>query len=137
MKKAFKMVMVAVFLMVAVFAFSGTVKASTKQDKTIVRNYCKRMYKGCKIRFIMGEKLTEKKLTTRAGKNIVYVEVLKTVSYGNYGLCKSADKDLDGDYIKYTQKQRKGKIITVYCVYSPYNNYIDDVTAVVHSGTIR
>lgn len=137
MKKAFKMVMVAIFLMVAVFAFSGTVKASTRQDKRIVRNYCNRMYKGCKVCFIRGEKLTEKKLTHRAGKKIVYVEVLKIVSYGDYGLCKSKNIDLDGDYIRYTKRQQKGKTITVYCVYSPYNNYIDDVTAVVYSGTIR
>lgn len=110
-----------------------SVKAKSKNIR-LVNNYIRHNYdlKAYKVKYIKSTKLTYKMIRSRAGKNIIYVEVCKSVSKGNkHGL-------QDGKYyIAYNKNVVKGKRVTSYCVWNPCNNYCDDVTTVVDNGKIR
>lgn len=82
------------------------------------------------IKIVQCGKLTEKMLTHRKGKNIIYIEVITGQVINN---------KLDGEiinkgtffhsYISYKDVEgaRKGSRIITYCIYNPYTNYEDDV----------
>lgn len=82
------------------------------------------------IKIVDSKKLTYKMLSTRKGKNIIYIERVKG---------KVLNKKLDGkitnprkgygDYISYRRVKdvRKGDTVITYFVYNPDNNADDDV----------
>ena len=104
------------------------------KDLYLTHRYIEKHYKGCStVKFIKeGKQWQNIKLKTRRGKHIVYIEVIKSVSRGDWGRTTKYDS-----YIKYNKPVRKGKKVTSYCIYNPNCNYYDDVTAVIDNGMIR
>lgn len=103
------------------------------KDLYLTYRYIEKHYKGCSIKFIKeGKQWQNIKLKTRKGKQVVYVEKIKSTSYGRWGRTTKY-----GCYIKYNKPVRKGKKVTSYCIYNPNTNYYDDVTAVIDNGMIR
>lgn len=74
--------------------------------------------------------LTEEMLTTRAERNVMYIERIigKVTDNEKNGTVLNPPVD-GGYYISYASVKgaRKGDIIVTYCVYNPYSNYDDDV----------
>ena len=71
-------------------------------------------------------------MTHRTEVKYVYVEIIKSHSNGGkYGTT------IDGYTIAYNKELPKGIEVISYCIYSPFNNYCDDVTAVVDNNMIR
>ena len=74
--------------------------------------------------------LTEKMLTTRKEKNIMYIERIigKVTDNEKNGKVLNPPED-GGYYISYASVAdvRKGDTIITYCVYNPFSNYDDDV----------
>ena len=103
------------------------------KDLYLTYRYIEKHYKGCSIKFIKeGKQWQNIKLKTRKGKDIVYIEVIKSVSRGRWGRTTKY-----GSYIKYNKSVRKGEKVTSYCIYNPNTNWYDDVTAVIDNGMIR
>lgn len=127
MKKIITLVTVIAIVMTA----AAPVNAASRSDKQLVKAFCQKHYKGCKVKYIASKNLTAKKLTSRKGKKIVIVEVVKTTSQGWSGLTK------EGHYIAYNKKAKKGKAVTSYIIYNPKSNHVDDTAAVVDNQRIR
>lgn len=118
-----------------------TVEVSAKSltDKQIVKEYCKRHYKGYKIKYFT--KWNDKVMSHRANKKVVYVQIEQSISSGK--------KDLRNNrywgYVKgqhyyktwYNKKVKKGKTVKSYYIYNPKNNYCDDIVAVVDNKILR
>lgn len=103
------------------------------KDLYLTYRYIEKHYKGCSIKFIKeGKQWQNIKLKTRKGKNIVYIEVIKSVSRGGWGRTTKY-----GCYIKYNKPVHKGNKVTSYCIYNPDTNFWDDVTVVIDNGIIR
>lgn len=104
-------------------------------SKRLATTYAKANYKGCKIKFI-GQVDTKKewrKIEHRKGKKIVYIEKCVSKSSGKrYGYTIKGHY-----YIAYNKKVKKGKKVTSYFVYNPYNNYADGIDAAVDNKMIR
>lgn len=133
-----KRIIALVILMVFVIGCAPCM-AKSSSDKVIVKAYCEKHYKGYKIQYFT--KWNEKKMTHRANKKIVYVQIEKSISSGK----KDSRNDMYWGYIKgqsyyrtwYNTKVRKGKGVVSYYIYNPYNNYEDDIVAVVDNKRIR
>lgn len=82
------------------------------------------------VKVIDCNNLTEKMLTTRAGRNVMYIERIigKVTDNAKNGKILNPPDD-GGYYISYASVEdaRKGDLIITYCVYNPYSNYEDDV----------
>ena len=103
------------------------------KDLYLTYRYTEKHYKNCTVKFIKeGKQWQNIKLKTRKGKHIVYVEIIDSISCGNWGLTTKYDC-----YIKYNKPVHKGKKVTSYCIYNPNTNWYDDVTAVIDNGMIR
>ena len=112
-----------------IFAFMLLVFVSTI-SKPLTLTAATKTNKFPKIKIVQCGKLTEKMLTHRKGKNIIYIEVITGQVINN---------KLDGEitnkgtffhsYISYKDVEgaRKGSRIITYCIYNPYTNYEDDV----------
>ena len=111
---------------------SGTVK---KSDKAIVREYARKHFPGYEIRIRPAEKLTDQELESRAGRRVVYVEYLKTVSRGRYGKVIKRGP-FYGRRVNYAKREKRGRKVTVYLIYNPRTAATDDVLAIVNSGAI-
>lgn len=106
--------------------------AKENREVRMVKQYCKNHYNSNhKVKFISSKNLSIKKLKARKKKRIIYVEVVKSISHGKYGI------DANGYYIAYNKKVKKGKKVKSYCIYNPKTNYFDDVIAVIDNGKIR
>lgn len=74
--------------------------------------------------------LTEEMLTTRAERNVMYIERIIGKVTDNAKNGKVLNPPVDGGYyISYASVEdaRKGDTIITYCVYNPFSNYDDDV----------
>lgn len=74
--------------------------------------------------------LTEEMLTTRAERNVMYIERIIGKVTDNAKNGKVLNPPVDGGYyISYASVEdaRKGDTIITYCVYNPYSNWDDDV----------
>lgn len=74
--------------------------------------------------------LTEEMLTTRAERNVMYIERIIGKVTDNAKNGKVLNPPVDGGYyISYASVEdaRKGYTIITYCVYNPYSNWDDDV----------
>ena len=125
MMKITVMIILAVVLMLACSA----VQVHGATNKRLVKNYCHKNYPECTIKYF--KNYNPDIMENRANKSVVYVEVIKSKSCGKYGRTK------EGYRIAYNKKVRKNKKVTSYCIYNPYNNYCDDVVAVVDNRRIR
>lgn len=105
------------------------VNAKSPSDRQIVKEYCRKHYKGYTIRYFT--KWNDKVMSHRANRKIVYVEKMISYSKGKYGYTK------EGYYIKYNKRVKKGKKVISYCIYNPKNNSCDDVVAVVDNKILR
>lgn len=131
MKKLIVILITAIITLNFVPAYSTPAKDN--KDVKLVKQYCKKHYnlKKYKVVFIEEKNLSTKRLKSRKKKKIIYVEIIKSKSYGKYGLTKS------GHYVAYNKRVKKGKRVTSYCIYDPRTKYEDDVVAVVDNGKIR
>lgn len=104
------------------------VDAHKLSDRRLVRDWCRKHFRGYKIKFVDGNKFNFQK---RKSKRFVYVERIVSRSKGRYGLTA------DGGYIRYNVKVSKGKRVVSYAIWNPRNNVEDDVIAVVDNGILR
>lgn len=110
------------------------VKVSHNKDGYTARVYNNNMYAGKfhfdrkpVVKYISTDSLTCRKLTHRKNR-VLYIEVITgTVTNSRKG--GRIDTRSKYNYISYKNVPwaRKGARIRTYCVYSPYNNYEDDV----------
>ena len=108
--------------------FKGKRVVDCVTDRQLVKRYCKKHFRGYKIKFVDGNKFNFQK---RKSKRFVYVERIVSRSKGRYGLTA------DGGYIRYNMKVKRGKRVVSYAIWNPRNNIEDDVVAVVDNGIIR
>ena len=82
------------------------------------------------VKVIDCNNLTEKMLTTRAERNVMYIERIigKVTDNAKNGKILNPPDD-GGYYISYASVEdaRQGDLIITYCVYNPYSNWEDDV----------
>lgn len=113
--------------------------AKAPTDKQIVKDYCSQHYPSMKIKYFT--KWNDKTMLHRKGKNVVYVQIEKSVSSGK----KDNRNGMYWGYIKgqhfyktwYNAKIKKGKTVTSYYIFNPYTNYEDDIVAVIDNKKIR
>lgn len=119
---------IILIIIVAVFAFGNMslAKASTKSDLKIAKNWAKSHYNE-PIKVVNDFKVPEKR------KGTVYIEKLHTKSDGG----RNGHTIKGNYYVKYPKKVKKGKKVTMYCVWNPKNNSCDDVVAVICLGIIK
>lgn len=103
-----------------------------KTNLQLVKETCENEYNNSKIKFIYGySEKVENIILNRANQNYVVVEIIISKSCGNYGFTK------EGYYITYNENVPVNEIVTSFCIYNPYTNYIDDVTFVVDNQKVR
>ena len=136
MKK--KTITIILLVITIIMSMNVTVNAKTS-DYQIVKSYCKTHYPNCKI--VLLKSYNAKKIEHRKGKNIVYVELCKSVSSGKKDSCNGRYWGyIKGDNFYrcwYNTKVKKGKTVKQYWIYNPYTNYEDDIVAVVDNKKIR
>lgn len=127
-KKRFFTIFIGVIIIFSLFTTVSEAKTRVT-DYGLIKKYCHSRYYGYKIKMV---NFNDKRLQNRKGKKIVYVEKIISTSKGNgYGTIK-------GKWIiAYNKKVKKGKRVVSYCIYSPLNNYCDDVVAVIDNNKIR
>ena len=134
MKRIIALVMLIVFVIGCVPCM-----AKSPSDKAIVKAYCQTHYNGYKIKYFT--KWNEEKMSHKANKKVVYVQIEKSVSSGKI----DERNNMYWGYIKgqnyyktwYNTKVKKGKEVTSYYIFNPYTNYEDDIVAVVDNKKIR
>ena len=141
MKKGYIVTWVLLMSMfIGILAVDTTcVDARSMTDRQIVKAYCETHYKNCRIEYFT--KWNTKKMTHRANKNVVYVQIEKSVSSGR----KDSRNGRYWGYIKgqhyyktwYNKKVKKGKTVKSYYIYNPHTNYEDDIVAVVDNKSLR
>lgn len=126
--------------LIIVFMFSCSMCfAETSSNKQIVQNYCSAHYPKMKVKYFT--KWNENMITHRTDKNVVYVQIEKSISSGK----KDSRNGRYWGYVKgqryyktwYNKKVKKGKTVTSYYIYNPYTNYTDDIIAVIDNKKIR
>ena len=130
----FKKVVFLAGVVLIMFFFICVPVSHATTNKGIAKEFCKTHYPECKIKFFNYKNYNDKVMLHRANKGIVYVE--KFVSYSD-GKRKKSGHSKEGWYICYNKGVKKGKKVISYCVYNPYTNYCDDVTAVIDNHKIR
>lgn len=134
-----KVLITITLLVLAMVCFPKMVNAKT--NKQVVRNYVNTHYgKNWKIKYVPWTSPIIDHRTDYAKKKVIIVDVVKSKSTGK------KDKRNNRYYGKilgsryrcwYNKKVVKGKMVTQYAIYNPYNNECDDVMAVVDNGMIR
>lgn len=127
-------------LLIGVFALDTTcADAKSMTDRQIVKAYCNAHYKNCRIQYFT--KWNDKTMSHRANKNVVYVQIEKSVSSGKIdsrnGKCWGYVKGQHYYKTWYNKKVKKGKVVKSYYIYNPKNNYEDDIVAVVDNKILR
>lgn len=131
---------ILISLLIGIFILdTATVDAKSMSDKQIVKEYCKHNYKGYKVKYFT--KWNDKVMSHRANKNVVYVQIEKSISSGK----KDSRNGRYWGYIKgqhfyktwYNKKVKKGKEVISYYIYNPNTNYEDDIIAVIDNKKIR
>ena len=131
---------ILISLLISIFILdTAVVDAKSMSDKQIVKEYCKHNYKGYKVKYFT--QWNDKVMSHRANKNIVYVQIEKSISSGK----KDSRNGKYWGYVKgqhfyktwYNKKVKKGKEVKSYYIYNPNTNYEDDIVAVVDNKKIR
>lgn len=120
-------IITAVIVLFAVNVNIASAKSKPVNNKTVAVKYCKKHYRNYRVKIVNEYKVPKYRKSNR----VVYVERVKTISKGKYGVTK------DGYKIRYNKPVKKNKRHVVYLVYNPKTNYIDDVVAVISNGKVR
>ena len=123
-KRILTMVLTCILIL---FTVTGMVDGKSKSNKQIAIDYCKSYCKSYNVKVVDYNKVP----VNRVNGN-VYIEKVVTKSIG-----KKHGKTKDGYKVKYSKKVKKGKKVTMYFVYNPTNNNIDDIICVVDNKHIR
>ena len=115
---------------------AGTVKQQIRDGKKLVKEYARRNFRGYKIKVRAAERLTDRELEKRAGKNIVYSDYYVTVSRGKYGIVTTKGP-FYGRRLNYAKRAGKGEKVVVFLVYNPATKATDDIIAIISGGNIR
>lgn len=105
----------------------------------IVKQFCEDSYSSCEVVYFTN--WNDEIMNNRANTNKIYVEIEKSVSSGEID-------EVNGKYWGYIEgsnyyrtwyntEVEKNKIVTSYYIYNPYNNYEDDIVAVIDNEMIR
>ena len=127
MKLKKRIIGIVLTIMVALTVTTGNAGAVTKTNEQIAKDYCKKYCINYNIKVVKENKVP----TIRKNKKCVYIEKIKTKSYGKYG------KTRDGYKVRYIKPIKKGKTEYVYLVYNPKNNADDDVICFVSNKKFR
>ena len=119
-------IVVIITIMVMLFCNIGIVNASSTSDLKLAKNWTKSHYSE-PIKVVNDFKVPKKR------KGTVYIEKLHTKSDGG----RNGHTIKGNYYVKYPKKIKKGKKVTMYCVWNPKNNACDDVVAVVCLGMVK
>jgi len=112
-------------------------KQADKANKTAVKAYARATYgPEYKVVFVPADKLTERQLTTRAGKKVIYAEVYNVKTTGGTSATVRTGK-YKGNFIRLPRPVKAGKNAKVIYVYNPHTNADDDVTAICSGGTLK
>ena len=128
-----KFIIILTVFMLTLVPVNSVLAKSDNKDVRLVKQYCQKHYASKKYKrvFIKEQYLNTKKLKTRKRNKTIYIEVIKSVSKGKYGITRK------GNYIRYNCKVKKGKKVKSYLIYNPKTRNVDDVVAVVDNGKIR
>ena len=126
-KKDLIKTLIAFIIIVLFFCINTSfANASTKSDLSLAKSWVKSHYSE-PIKIVNENKVPSNRIGT------VYIEKIKTKSKGGY-----EGRTIKGNYyVKYPKKVKKGKKVTMYCIWNPYNNACDDVVAVVCLGKVK
>lgn len=120
-------IITAIIVLFAVNVNVASAKSKPVNNKTVAVKYCKKHYRNYKVKIVNEYRVPKYRKSNR----VVYVERVKTISRGKYGITK------DGYHIRYNKPVKKNKRHVVYLVYNPKTNYIDDVVAVISNSKVR
>ena len=105
----------------------------------IVEQFCKDNYSNCEVVYFTD--WNDEVMNNRANTNKIYVEIEKSVSSGEIDEANGRYWGyIEGsNYYRtwYNTEVEKNKIVTSYYIYNPYNNYEDDIVAVIDNEMIR
>lgn len=135
-----KFLIVLVVLVLSMVCFPKTVNAK-RVDKQKVRNYVTTHYgKRWHIKYVYWTNPTVIHRTKYAKRKTIVVSVEISKSSGIKDPCNGMyyGKIPKTHYrCWYNKKVKKGKKVTQYIIYNPYNNEPDDILAVVDNGLVR
>ena len=125
-REVIQKIIAIVIVLAFVCANTSFANASIKSDLSLAKSWVKSHYSE-PIKVVSCGKVPSNRIGT------VYIETLKTKSKGGTkGVVIGTNW-----CVKYPKKVKKGKKVTVYFVYNPYNNACDDVVAMVCLGKIK
>lgn len=109
-----------------------------KDDKAIIREFIRNTYgDGYKARIQAAEKTPDSIITSRAGKNTVYVDMFITKADGPSAGHVTTPGPFTGNRIRYAHQAKRGETVKVYYIYNPHTNAEDDIAAIISGGQIR
>lgn len=138
MKKAIITTLLATMALTAAVPVQAKTYSYKSMDVKVTKHTAKVYWKGNKVatyrfkrkpsvKFVGTDKLTYKKLANRKGRTL-YIEICTGKVLDNKGNGR-VDTKSKYNYISYKRTGfRKGSKVRTYLVYSPYNNYEDDIT---------
>ena len=135
MKKFFLSLLLALGFFIAVLPVVSQAKYDSHAEQFLSKADAKRFIrkkfkKYGKVKFISFNKLTDKELCNRAGKKKIIVDIMHGVCLNKKGDGRVLNTRKGyGNYISYRRLKhcRKGSRVTTYCVYEPWNNYVDGI----------
>lgn len=118
---------------------AGSIEAhaarTPKTDRQIIREYIRKTY-GPEYKIIIRDGGTiDKQLTKRRGKMKIYVEKFQTRSAGKNGIITKGPQA--GKVAGYAARQKRGRKVTTYIIYTPDNNSLEGIAAIVTRGKIK
>ena len=117
---------------------AGSIEAhaarTPKTDRQIIREYIRKTY-GPEYKVIIRDGGTiDKQLTKRRGKMKIYVEKFQTRSAGKNGIITKGPQA--GKVAGYAARQKRGRKVTTYIIYTPKSNSLEGIAAIVTRGKI-
>ena len=112
-------------------------KAARRTEKAI-RAWSRKTYgKGYRVIIKDAETITDKELSARKGKRLVYVDRYTTRAdkTGRAGIVTTAGP-FKGKKLNYAARQTPNKTVVTYIIYSPHTNSPDDAAALATAGRI-
>lgn len=117
---------VFIIAMVVAIVFSTSATNAKTNDLQLAKKWAKSHY-NAPIKIVNEFKVPPKR------KGIVYIEKVRTISDGS----RKGHTIKRKCRVKYPNKVKRGKKVTMYFVWNPKTNICDDVVAVVCLGIVR
>ena len=106
-----------------------------KTNKQLIREYVRKTY-GPEYKIIIRDGGTiDKQLTKRRGKMKIYVEKFQTRSTGENGIITKGPQA--GKVAGYAARQKRGRKVTTYIIYTPKSNSLEGIAAIITRGKIK